>query len=501
MKTKPSFIKQAFLLTIISLLMRTIGTAFMIYISNTIGAEGIGLYQLTYSVYFLFITLSTSGVSMAVTRIVSEQVAVKNHVQARLAFCKCFCLSVILGVLSSVSLYIFAEPMAVGILKDIRTIYSLKVLAIGLPFLSTASVVRGYFLGVKRGITAASTDIVEVIVQMIATLILLKTLAPKGIEFACAALVISTTISEVISCVYSIALFFLQKKTVGGDKKAGLNRKIFSIIIPVSISNYIRSALSTVENVSMPQGLKKFGEHSSEALGQYGMIKGMTMPILLFPSAILTSFSNLLIPEVSSLKAIENKKRIEFIIAKSIKTTLIFSFLIMAIFLIFANDIGILLYKNQKVGIMLAWLTPLVPLLYLDMIVDSILKGLNQQVSSMKYNTVDAVIRAAIIVLLVPVIGMKGYIIMLYVGTIFNALLSINRLIVVSKVRFAFVGWVVKPIVSAIIAGLITVFVLTTGAVIKILFLCFTYIVMLISLKCVTKGDINWVMKFLKNNA
>lgn len=501
MKSKPSFIKQALLLTIISLLMRTVGTAFMIYISNVIGAEGVGLYQLTYSLYFLFITLSTSGISIAVIRIVSEQVAVKNYVQARFAFCKCICLSVILSLMSSYLLYTFSEPMSAFILKDIRATYSLKVLAIGLPFLSIASVIRGYFLGIKRGVTAASTDIVEVIVQIIFTVILLRILAPKGVEYACAALVISATISEIASCIYAGLLYVFQKKSNDGHKCAGLNKQIFSIIIPISISNYIRSALSTVENVAMPQGLKRYGQNYSEALGQYGMIKGMVMPILLFPSAVLTSFANLLVPEVSSLNAVENNYRIKYIISKSIKVTLLFSFLVLAIFLLFSNDIGMMLYKNVKVGVTLGWLAPLIPLMYLDMIVDSILKGLNQQVSSMKYNTIDSVMRAAIIILLVPILGMKGYIIMLYAGTIFNALLSINRLIVVSKVKFKVKEWVVKPIFALVLASIVTACVFKTSFFVKIMFLGFSYFLFLTVLKCITRGDINWFLKFFRKSA
>jgi stage V sporulation protein B len=202
-----------------------------------------------------------------------------------------------------------------------------------------------------------------------------------------------------------------------------------------------------------------------------------------------------LVPEVSAANALKSRKRIDYIVNKCFKVTLLFAFLIMGIFLCFYEEIGLAFYKDAKVGSLLMIFAPLVPLMYLDMIVDSILKGLNQQMSSMKYNIADSAMRSLIIFVLVPIMGMKGYIIMLYFGTIFNALLSINRLIVVSKVRFRLVQWVVLPCIAITLACLFAKYFLNVGVFLSMTMVCVCYVVFLMLMGCITKRDWAWVIR------
>lgn len=492
---KRRFIKDALALTVISIILRITAMGFTVYISNKIGAEGIGLFQLTFSVYYLFITFSTSGISLAVTRIVSEQLAVNNTFVARSAFRRCMMLCIILSVTGGIILFFNAQMIGVTFLKDERTIYSLKLLAFGLPFLSIGSTIRGFFLGLKKGVKAISADIVEQLIQIAVTLPLLAIMAPKGLEQACISLIIGAVISEVISCIYATIIYFTEKIEIKGKKEKRLNYTIFSIIAPSAIGYYIRSILSTTENLLVPTGLKKFGQSNSASLSQYGMIKGMVLPLIYFPSAILSAFSSLLIPEVSAMNMLKSKKRIDYIIKKSFKATLIFSFLVTGIFMSFSNEIGMAFYKSSSVSKLLFTLAPLVPLMYLDQIVDSILKGLNQQFSSMKYNTADSALRALIIFLLVPIMGLNGYIIMLYFGTIFNAYLSLNRLIVVSKVRFNIVDWVILPLIAISVSCLVTRIIFHWNLLLSILVVCVAYLFILMILGCITKRDIAWVIR------
>ena len=118
------FIENALVLTAATILMRLAGTAFMIYISNRIGAEGIGLYQLVSSVYSLAVTLSTSGLSLAVMRIVSEELALNDPAAARRAFRLCLAASILLGLLAGGLLYANAELLGRVVVRDERTVLS-----------------------------------------------------------------------------------------------------------------------------------------------------------------------------------------------------------------------------------------------------------------------------------------------------------------------------------------------------------------------------------------
>lgn len=489
---KRRFIHNALLLTVISLIMRGIGTWFTIYISNQIGSEGIGLYQLASSIYLLAITLAISGITIAVTRISSEQFALGNTIAAKQALKICLFISLVLGLISAFILYTNAEFIGENLLNDARTILSLKYLAIGLPFLSTSAVIRGYFLGIAQPMKSVSSDVIEQLAMIMITVPILTISLPKGLEYACCGLVLGSTISEIISCLYTFLLYLFEKTKLTGMATKGISRQIFLIAAPIAISNYIRSILTSLENILIPIGLKQYGSTTGEALSSYGMIKGMAMPILFFPSAILSAFSSLLVPEVSRANAINAKRRIDFIVNKCFKVTIMFSILVAGIFICYSSELSILLYGSKKVGTMLLLLAPLVPMLYLDQIVDSILKGLNQQLSSMKYNTVDSFMRVIIIYLLVPVLGIRGYIIMLYAGTIFNASLSINRLIVVSKVKFRLYEWVILPLISITMSCLVTKVLFLCPVIFSMLGVSFFYILLLFIFRCITRQDVRW---------
>lgn len=464
----------------------------MVYLSNRIGAEGIGLYQLVSSVYSLAITLSTSGISLAVTRIVSEQIALGNDVAARSAFRRSLGMALTLGLLAGGLLLWGSGWLGRVILGDERTVLSLRLLAGGLPFLSTASVIRGYFLGLKRPIKSVSGDFTELLATVALTVPLLAVLLPKGLEYACCALVIGSVGAEAVSCLYSALLCLTERLPSQGQRLKGMNRRIFSIAAPIALSNYFRSLLSTLENVLVPPSLKRFGADSSQALSQYGTIRGMVMPVLMLPAAIMSAFASLLVPEVAGARAVQDQRRIDFIVEKCFKATLLFAFPACGIFLRFSGELGQALYGSSQVGSLLLILAPLVPLMYLDQIVDSILKGLNQQVYAMKINTADSFLRVILIFLLVPLMGLRGYLIMFYAGTIFNASLSMGRLVTVSRVRFRLWDWVLKPAIVCAVACSMS---LPCPGLPGGILLVGGYLLLLRATGCITHQDLAWLKR------
>lgn len=493
---KRRFIQNALLLALVTILLRGVGTGFSIYISNTIGAEGMGLYQLAASVYFLAITLATSGVTIAVTRLVSEQMALGSTRGARSAFRRCFAISLGFGTLAGVLLFFTAEPLGVHFLRDSRTVLSLRLFSAGLPFLSASSVIRGYFLGLSRPVMAVSGDIAEQLVTIAVTVPLLHFFLPSGLEWGCCALVLGSVLAELFSCLYAGMLYLKSRPPLEGAACTGINRKIAAIALPIAAGNYIRSLLNTLENALIPAGLCRHGADNSGAMAQYGLLKGMAMPMLTFPSVILSAFASLLVPEVSSANAIGDRKKIDFITERCFQATLLFAIWIMAVFFCYSEGICGIFYQEKQVGTILRMLTPLIPLLYLDQIVDSILKGLNQQLAAMKYNTADAVLRVLIIYFLVPLWGIWGYLAMFYAGTIFNASMSIGRLISVSRVRFQAGRWLLRPLAAAGAASLI-LRLLPAGLPIVwgIVLMSMAYLLLIFLLNCVGKEDILWLQK------
>jgi len=190
------------ILTGTSLLLRFIGTFFQVYISNRIGAEGIGLYQLIASIYALAVTFATSGISIAVIRLVAEETGMQSHAAVNRILYKAVKISLMLSFTVSILLFAFAGYIGASWLNDSRTVLPLKILAPSLPFIGVSSCLRSYFLAKRKVGKNASAQILEQFVMIFIVVSLIGMFAAKGLGYACAAVVLGTTAAEIVSCGY-----------------------------------------------------------------------------------------------------------------------------------------------------------------------------------------------------------------------------------------------------------------------------------------------------------
>ena len=450
---KRVFFFNAIILTASSLVMRASSIGYRTYLSSKIGTAGMGLYQLVMSVFILAITVSTSGISLAVTRIVTDTIAKGAPSQAKRAVRKCIIFALLLSLLAMVALYFSSDYVAIHWLGDQRVALSLKILAPGLPLMATCSCLKGYFIAMRGVAKTASGELLEQFVTIMAVVCLFTFVEPQGLEYSCAAIMLGSTLGEIASCTYTFIFFIKDKikaKDTPGNQFQYTFRKalqdMFHIELPIMFGSTLRNGLVTIENILIPIGFKKHGASTETSLSNYGMIHGMVMPLILFPSAFLMAFSSLLVPEMAEANAVGHKRTISRTTARSMQLTLLFSFFITACFIVFADDFGRTFYQSEEAGRLIRFLAPLIPLLYLDSVVDGILKGLDQQIASMRYNFADSGLRVILVYFLIPFTGVNGYLGILFFSTIFNATLSIHRLLKVSQVEIQFVDWIVKPI-------------------------------------------------------
>ncbi len=505
---KKNFILNAMFLTLTSLINMGIGMAFRIYMSNKIGAECIGLYQLIMSIYIFATTFSTTGVSLTVTRLVTDYSANNQFFKAKKVVNKCLTFGVLISIITGILLFLFSPQISLYVLKDKRALLSLRILSFGLPFVAISSCFRGYFYAIRKVIKTASEQLLEQIIEIVIFIILIQKLAPLGIDYSCAAIVIGTTVSEFISCIYSYILYLYDVKwsSFPMPKVKESFFSILSIFLPLTASASLRSGLSTIENILIPDGLKKYGSSNQKALSVYGTIVGMVLPIIYFPTLVLASFSMLLIPEMSEANAVHHKKNISYMASRVLKLTLIFSIAVMSLLMFFSSDIGTLIYSNAECGIYLSILAPLVPLMYLDKIVDGMLKGLNEQLHYLSYNIIDSITRVILIFALIPRIGIAGLIIMTFVSTILNSSLSIARLLKVANVKIHLWDWILSPLTCSFFSILnlkitlkfITFNSLLVQTTIESLLFIVVYSVMLIIIGCISKEDMNWFKRIIK---
>ena len=444
------------ILTITNLLMKFAVLIFNIYISNQIGAEAVGVFSLVMTVYLFFITVATSGLNIAVTVIVSEKFAINKEKTGIKAIRTCIFFSLLLGITASILILLFSNFITTNCLHNMVSSKPLFYIAIGLPFIAMSSCISSYFTSVRKAYKNAITQIFEFTIKMIATIILLKINITKGVEYICIALIIADVISEICSftLIFILYIIDIKLKKLNDVRSFGQKLNILKIAFPVAFTSYIRSGLSTLKQLIIPTQLEKSGLSCSNALSKYGIINGMVMPIVTFPTVLIYSYSMLLIPEFSTYVAQKNHKAINYISNKIFKFTCAFSVCICSIFLFFSNELGLVIYNNLESGYYFKLLAPLVFFIYMDNIIDSILKGLNKQFGVMCCNILDLSITTCFIYFLLPIYGINGYIISIFISELLNFSVSLFQMIKYSKLKINLIDWVIVPLCCSLISYL-----------------------------------------------
>ena len=439
LKSVGRFLVNGITMTAVSLLMRSVAMAFNAYVAREVGAEAVGLYSLLSGVYGFALTLALSGINLSVTRLVSEYLAVNNTGGALRVVKKALIFALFFGLSASALLFILTDHIASSWLHEMRIILPLKLLCATLPAVSLSSVMNGYFTAVRRVYKNALSQSFEMAIKIAATVILFCFIKDRSPASACAILALGGVTAEFFALIFNAAAYFFDRKRyIGADSglpSPGVGRRILEISLPVALTSYVRSALVSLEHSLIPKGLIKHGSDSAAALSAYGTLGSMALTVINFPYALIGSFSTLIIPEFTESRTREEKRHLRYLAFRVYQASAVFSFFMMGIFFEFSGEIGVLLYDSPLAGEYIRALSFLVPVMYTDTATDSILKGMGEQLYSMRVNIADAVISVILVSILVPLWGIYGYIAAIYVAEIINAAFSIFKAVKVCRAR------------------------------------------------------------------
>lgn len=494
LKKSKLFVINSAIIMLSALIIKIISSTFDIFLANKIGAEAIGVYSLIMSIYMFAVTIATSGVNLAATKVISEELEKNNSGNVPRIVKRCFLYSFLMGIFACVLLITFAPYICKHWLMHKVSHTVIYALAISLPFVSMTSAISGYFLAVRNVLRTSISQIAGQFMRIGIVFTLVMYIFPNSINNSALALVIGGTISEIISFIFLYITYAKDKKkhTLLKDKNANLTKRILKISLPIAITSYIRSGLNTLKQIIIPIRLKLSGMSYTKAIAEYGIICGMAIPIIMFPSVIVYSYSSLLVPEFSRFSVHEDKSVMRRNISKMFKITLYFSIAIAGILMYFGKDIGSLLYNTQDVGWYIKIMAPLIVLMYLDNVIDNILKGLGKQVSVMCCNILDLVISVSFIYYLLPIFGSVGYIIVMYISEILNYTISVITLFKETELKFKYFEWVILPIIcivfSIILSSIFSFSYLgTISALILKILICILFYVCLLLLFKTTK--------------
>lgn len=343
-----------------------------------------------------------------------------------------------LGAAAAALLFTGAGLAADWWLEDARAALSLRILAPSLPFMAVSACLRGFFMARRKVGPNSRAQIFEQVVRIGVVALLIDSAVPQGIGTACAAVVVGNTVSEVASWVYMEWCYRRELRDVPRNAKRpvqGLGRQLWDIIAPIAANQYMTSVLRTVENVMVPGCLGAV----------YAQPRNSAQPVRraerhghagdFFSVFISGHASTLLLPEITEAHVQNRRAALEHLVNRVMLITLVLSFLAGGLFTQFAKEIGLVLYQSEEIGFYLSILGPLMPFMYMESMVDGILKGLGEQLSSFRYTALDSVVRIALIYLLLPRFGMQGFLFVMLVSNLLTSLLNLHRLLHVTGLR------------------------------------------------------------------
>ena len=451
MSSRLKFFKSGVTLTAVGLAMRTVAMLFGAFITRAVGAEGIGLYTVVMTVYSFAVTFATSGISLTVTRAVAGVLGEGRDGEVGRTLRGAIAYSVLFSSLATLVLFFGADFLASTVLGDPRVSSSLRILSLSLVPVSLCSVFSGYFIGVKRVGFNAATQVISQIFKIALTFILISGLTKGSVVTSVVTLCVGITLTEIFTLVIILLQYLIDRKRHSRNSGSGEGKflKICLEALPLAVSAYVRSILTTIEHILIPKRLLKHGEGREEAYSNYGTLHGMALPLVLYPMSPLTSFSGLLVPEFAEDMGAGRRERMNRVASEAINTTLIYAALCAVFLYCFSEELGFAVYGSYEAGRFVAMLSPIVPIMYLDHVTDGILKGVGEQVYSMWVNITDSLLSVVLVFFLIPAMGISGYAIVIIIMEGYNFLLSVLRLSKRVKIRIEFLSSVLVPLVCA----------------------------------------------------
>lgn len=408
------------ILTLTGLISRVIGFFYRIFLSRQFGAEGMGIYQLISPILALSFSVTVAGVQTAVSKFVAGETTTHDYKSSVRILLVAFVISMLLSLGCGYGIYVHAEWLAVHTLFEPRCAPLLRIIALSIPFSSIHCIINGYFYGIKQTKIPAATQLLEQLVRVASVYLIASVQTAAGGTPSVSVAVVGIVLGEIASMLLSLLAVYVRFYKAG---KAALRmppiapstgcitifKNIALLSLPLSANRVIVNLLQSVESVYIPNRLQAHGMSVASALSVYGILTGMALPLILFPSALTNSVAVLLLPIVSEAESNHNPAMIQKAVHKSIRCCLLLGAVCTTGFFLFGPLAGSLLFQSEAAGSFIRTLSFICPFLYLSATLGSILHGLGRTATTFVCNVIGLSIRLLFVFFAVPLVGIKGY--------------------------------------------------------------------------------------------
>lgn len=410
---KSKVVKGAIILTGGVLLSKAIGAFYRIPLTNILGAEGVGMYQLVFSVYALIVTLIGSGMPIAISRLTAETIA--KGLNPKKTLYSAIVIGLGFGLVMSLSIFFLAKIIAVGQGNpDIE--FGYKIVSPAIFFVSGLSVFKGYFQGRVNMLPTSLSYIFEQVIKLVAGITLAYVMAKRGVTYAVIGSLIGVTLSELASFLLLVFIYlFKRDKYVIKDSESFKKNcgELLKIAIPITIGSAL-VPLSQFIDSFIVVNLLVGANSQAEATALYGLFSGSVNPIVNMPIMLVLSLAMVIVPVVSKERINRNY---DGILAKSklaIKACFIIGIPCSILLFMFASPLLNIFYPKFSppqidTAAVLLQITSVSIVFYGVMQIEtSLMQGLDRIYLPVKNLMIALVIKEIVCAVLVGVIGIKG---------------------------------------------------------------------------------------------
>ena len=472
---KETFLKGILALIFSQVLIKVIGLIYKLYLTNRegFGDNGNAIYSSGFQIYALLLTFSSTGVPNAISKLVSERVAVGDNRGAHKIFKISFFMFAIIGGVGTILLFLYAKTIAEDLLQIPEAEYSLIALSPSIFFVSIISVFRGYFNGLQKLSATAKSQSIEQIAKTIFTIVLVECavwVSTINATIMAASANLATSIATFISFVYIYIYYINQRKQIAQDIASSANyiptrirktmKKIIGVAFPISLSSLMSSFNKNIDSFTVVRFLKEFMDETL-AKKQYGILSGKIDILCVLPLSVNVALVTALVPNISMANAKKNVKEIEH------KSRV---FLLFSIVIGLPATIGMMLFSEQILNLLFPRASSGANLLRVNsisivfMLVSQTINAILQGIGEVKIPSIALGI-GTICKLVCNIVLIRNSKIGIYGAVIGNIICNIVALIIeyiaLSRkvnLRLTFKNFLLKPIIATICMAIIALF-------------------------------------------
>lgn len=464
-------LKGTAVLGIAGVIVKVLGALFKVPLTALIGTEGLAYYGYAYPLYSLFLVIATAGIPVAISRLVSERVAINDYIGAQRVFNTSRWLLLFIGVGSFVLCYFGAGFMAEHVYKDPGALAPIKAIAPALIFVPIMSSYRGYFQGRQNMNPTAISQFFEQIVRVAVGLVFAYILLDKGLDVAAAGATFGASMGAVGGLLIIMVIYQFNKKAINfhvahssksgrHESSAAIVKKILLIAIPITIGASILPIINFADSAIVTRRLLDGGFTAAEARELWGQLSGYCYTMIGLPQVITQGISVAMVPAVAAAYKLNNQKELKDNISMGMRISMIIGMPCAMGMMALAAPILTFIFASEQESALSA--APTLQIMCLTVVLMSlvqttngILQGIDRQSLPVKNLAIGAVGKVVFTYILVaiPFLNIKGAAIGSVIVYLTAFVLNMKDLSRYTHVKLDYRLVFVKPIVSAVAMG------------------------------------------------